>query len=57
MSLKGKRVAILAEQDFEDVELTEPLKAMKEAGAQIFIVGSGNDNMERKDIKRKKEVG
>jgi protease I len=42
MSLKGKRVAILAEQDFEDVELTEPLKAMKEAGAQIFIVGSGS---------------
>ncbi len=42
MSLKGKRIAILAEQDFEDVELTEPLKAMKEAGAQIFIVGSGS---------------
>jgi len=42
MSLKGKRVAILAEQDFEDAELTEPLKAMKEAGAQIFIVGSGS---------------
>ena len=42
MSLKGKRIAILAEQDFEDVELMEPLKAMKEAGAQIFIVGSGS---------------
>ena len=42
MSLKGKRIAILTEQDFEDVELMEPLKAMKEAGAQIFIVGSGS---------------
>jgi protease I len=42
MSLKGRRVAILVEQDFEDVELTEPLKAMKDAGAQIFIVGSGS---------------
>ena len=42
MSLRGKRIAILVEQDFEDVELTEPLKAMKEAGAQIFIVGSGS---------------
>ena len=42
MSLKGKRIAILVEQDFEDVELTEPLKAMKEVGAQIFIVGSGS---------------
>jgi protease I len=41
MSLKGKIVAILAEQDFEDVELTEPLKAMKEEGAQVFVVGSG----------------
>ena len=42
MSLKGKRIAILVEQDFEDVELMEPLKAMKNAGAQIFIVGSGS---------------
>jgi len=42
VSLKGKRIAILAEQDFEGVELMEPLKAMKEAGAQIFIVGSGS---------------
>jgi protease I len=42
MSLKGKIVAILAEQDFEDSELIEPLKAMKEAGAQVFVVGSGS---------------
>jgi protease I len=42
MSLKGKRIAILAEQDFEDSELIEPLKAMKEAGAQLFVVGSGS---------------
>jgi len=42
MSLKGKRIAILAEQDFEDSELVEPLKAMKEAGAQVFVVGSGS---------------
>jgi len=47
MSLKGKRVAILAEQDFEDPELTEPLKAMKEAGAQIFVVGSGSQTSYR----------
>ncbi len=42
MALKGKIVAILAEQDFEDSELIEPLKAMKEAGAQVFVVGSGS---------------
>lgn len=42
MSLQGKRIAILVEQDFEDSELVEPLKAMKEAGAQVVIVGSGS---------------
>jgi protease I len=42
MSLKGKRIAVLAEQDFEDSELTEPLEAMKKAGAQVFVVGSGS---------------
>jgi protease I len=42
MLLKGEIVAILAEQDFEDSELIEPLKAMKEAGAQVFVVGSGS---------------
>lgn len=44
MSLKGKRIAILAEQDFEDSELIEPLKTMKEAGAQVFVVGSGSQS-------------
>lgn len=42
MALTGKRIAILAEEDFEDSELTEPMKAMKEAGAQVVIVGSGS---------------
>lgn len=41
MSLKNKKILILAEADFEDSELTEPLKAMKEAGAEVTIVGSG----------------
>jgi protease I len=40
--LEGKRIAILAEEDFEDVELVEPLKAMKEAGAKVVVVGSGS---------------
>jgi len=47
MSLKGKLIAILAEQDFEDSELIEPLKAMKEAGAQVFVVGSGSQTSYR----------
>jgi protease I len=47
MSLKGRRIAILAEQDFEDSELIEPLKAMKEAGAKVFVVGSGTQQIYR----------
>lgn len=39
--LEGKRIAILAEEDFEDSELVEPLRAMKNAGARVIIVGSG----------------
>lgn len=39
MSLKGKKIAILVESDFEDEELTSPLQAMKEAGADVTIVG------------------
>jgi protease I len=40
--LEGKRIAILVEQDFEDSELVEPLRAMKDAGAKVVIVGSGS---------------
>ena len=40
--LKGKRIAILAEEGFEDSELMEPLRAMKDGGARVVIVGSGS---------------
>jgi len=40
--LEGKRIAILVEDDFEDSELMEPLRAMKDAGARVIIVGSGS---------------
>lgn len=36
--LQGKKVAILAEQGFEQVELTEPRKALQEAGAAVEVV-------------------
>ena len=39
--LDGKRVAILAEEDFEDSELIEPMRAMKNAGAKVVVVGTG----------------
>jgi protease I len=42
--LDGKRIAILAEEGFEDSELTEPLRAMRDAEARVVIVGSGTRN-------------
>ena len=38
--LQGMRVAILATDDFEQSELTEPKKALEEAGAQALIVSA-----------------
>ena len=40
--LEGKRIAILAEEGFEDSELVEPMRALKNAGARVVIVGSGS---------------
>lgn len=37
-SLKGKKIAFLATDGFEQVELTEPRKALDEAGATTFVV-------------------
>jgi protease I len=45
--LDGKRIAILAEEDFEDSELIEPLRAMKNAGARVVVVGSGSQETYR----------
>ena len=40
--LGGKRIAILAEEGFEDTELIEPMRAMADANARVVIVGSGS---------------
>jgi protease I len=40
--LVGKHIAILVEDDFEDSELMEPLRAMKDSSARVVIVGSGS---------------
>ena len=44
MSLAGKRVAVLAEDNYEDLELWYPLLRMREAGAETFVVGTGNSS-------------
>lgn len=37
-NLQGKRIAILATDGFEQVELTEPKKALDQAGAQTVVI-------------------
>ena len=37
-SLNGKKVAILSENGFEEIELTSPKKALEDAGATVHIV-------------------
>ncbi len=43
--LQGKRVAILATDGFEQSELLEPRKALREAGAQVEIVSPKPDRI------------
>ncbi len=39
---QGKKAAILTEQGFEEVELTSPLKALKDAGVEAHIISPQN---------------
>ena len=41
MSLKGKRVAILAENNYQEMELWVPYYRLKEEGAEVKVVGAG----------------
>ncbi|MEO6687361.1 MAG: type 1 glutamine amidotransferase domain-containing protein [Dyadobacter sp.] len=38
ISLKNKKVAILTDNGFEEVELTSPKKALQDAGAEVHII-------------------
>ena len=42
MELKGKKIIILVEQIFNDQEFWYPYYRLKEAGAQVVVVGSGS---------------
>lgn len=44
-SLNGKRVAVLVENGFEEIELTKPIEALKNAGAQVDIVSPQKDKV------------
>ena len=36
--IRGRRIAVLATDGVEQVELTEPVKALKQAGAQVTVI-------------------
>ncbi len=42
MRLKGKKVVILAENNYQEMELWVPYYRLKEEGAEVTVVGSGS---------------
>ncbi len=42
-----KRIMLLVEDDFEDAEVVEPIRAMNEAGISVIIVGSGSNTIHK----------
>ncbi|WP_431212419.1 type 1 glutamine amidotransferase domain-containing protein [Puia sp. P3] len=48
-SLAGKKIAILTENGFEEVELTSPKKALEDAGAEVKIVSPQKDKVKAWD--------
>jgi len=42
MSLEGKRVAVLAENHYQELEFWYPLLRLREEGAEVKIVGTGS---------------
>jgi protease I len=50
-NLDGMRVAILVENGFERVELTDPRKALDQAGARTSIVSPQNDRVRSWEFK------
>ena len=36
--LKNARIAVLAADDFEEVELTKPVEAFRDAGARVDVI-------------------
>ncbi|NGM71714.1 type 1 glutamine amidotransferase domain-containing protein [Sphingobacterium sp. SGL-16] len=46
--LEGKRIAILTEDGFEQIELTSPKEALEEAGAQVDIISPKENTVRSK---------
>ncbi|KXG76552.1 putative cysteine protease YraA [Fervidicola ferrireducens] len=47
MDLKGKKIMVLAEEAFEDLELWYPVLRLKEEGCEVTIVGTGSSDTYR----------
>lgn len=45
-TLTGKTVAVLATDGVEQVELTEPVKALRNAGATVHVIAPGGDSIQ-----------
>ncbi len=41
MKLQGKRVGVLVEEGFEDLEFWVPVMRLREEGAEVLIIGTG----------------
>ena len=44
MQLRGKKIAVLAENQYQEMELWYPVYRFREEGAEVIIVGSGGSN-------------
>jgi len=42
MNLTGKRIAILAENNYQELELWYPLLRLREEGAEVKVIGTGS---------------
>lgn len=49
MQLDGKHIALIATNDFEDSELTQPLDALREAGAEVTVISIKPDTITGKN--------
>ncbi|HUC82316.1 MAG TPA: type 1 glutamine amidotransferase domain-containing protein [Flavisolibacter sp.] len=47
--VKGKKVAILTENGFEEVELTSPMNALEQAGVEVHVISPQKDKVKAWD--------
>ena len=48
-SVEGKKVAILTENGFEEIELTSPMNALEQAGVTVHVISPQKDKVKAWD--------